>query len=387
MNSKKNNKTYKTIMINLLFICTGLIGLVVSFLLLYNTRNSKISNMYLLIIILIISIRFSLYGLKEFISNPIFNSSFTRSSYFSLLVIPLCYLYFKNSKTTDKINRKDALHLLFPFIFSIIKIKITTFKHESVRFTFIASIIVFILAYLFLSFKALRKKTPNNTKIKNWNRFLFILICLITIRLLFSISIEVYSHSIITGFTYQWVSALFWLLILFKLLMSPEIIYGYEFPNQKTNESENSVTFLKEIWSTSTIINPTNIQHLALKEKIDKNIIGYIEKIESKSLEFETFRYSKMNLTFMANKLNIPKSHLSYIFKYHCKISFSEYKNIMRIHNAIKYIEQDYLKNNTLDSLSKEVGFESYNPFFTSFKEITGTSPIEFYKKQANILN
>jgi AraC-like DNA-binding protein len=374
-------------MMNLLFICTGLIGFIVSFLLLYSVRNSKISNMYLLIIILIISMRFSLYGLKEFISNPIFNSSFTRYSYFSLLVIPLCYLYFKNSKTTDKINRKDALHLLLPLIFPIIKINITTFKHESVRFTFIAFITVFILAYLFLSFKALRKDTQNNTKIKNWNRFLFILICLITIRLLYSISIELYSHSIITGFTYQWVSALFWLLILFKLLMSPEIIYAYEFPNQKTNKSENSDTLLKEIWSTSTITNPTNIQHLALKEKIDKNIIGYIEKIESKSLEFETFRYSKMNLTFMANKLNIPKSHLSYIFKYHCKISFSEYKNIMRIHNAIKYIEQDYLKNNTLDSLSKEVGFKSYNPFFTSFKEITGTSPLEFYKKQAEILN
>ena len=33
-----------------------------------------------------------------------------------------------------------------------------------------------------------------------------------------------------------------------------------------------------------------------------------------------------------------------------------------------------------LDSLSKKVGFTSYNPFFTSFKEVSGVSPLEYYK-------
>lgn len=373
-------------MINLLFICTGLIGFIVSFLMLFNKQNKKTSNVYLQIIILVISIRFSIYGLKEFISNPMFNEIFIRYSSFSLTIIPLCYLYFKNSGTTDKIKSKDLQHLIIPILFFLTITGLGIFKNELLRLAFISLIYIFTLTYLFLSFKALKKDIQANTKIKKWNRFLFILLCLITIRLLYSLSIEHYSSLIITGFTYQWISALFWLLILFKLLMSPEIIYGYDIPNQKVNETENSNIFLKEIWSIAAIEKPTNIQHLTLKEKIDQNIIGYIEKIESKSQEFETFRYSKINLTFMANKLNIPKSHLSYIFKYHCKISFSEYKNIMRIHNAIKYIEQDYLKNNTLDSLSKEVGFKSYNPFFTSFKEITGTSPLEFYKKQTVIL-
>ena len=71
---------------------------------------------------------------------------------------------------------------------------------------------------------------------------------------------------------------------------------------------------------------------------------------------------------------------MSYLFKYHSTLSFSEYKKVIRIHDAIKHIELDYLKSNTLDSLSKKVGFTSYNPFFTSFKEISGVSPIEYYK-------
>ena len=60
--------------------------------------------------------------------------------------------------------------------------------------------------------------------------------------------------------------------------------------------------------------------------------------------------------------------------------AFSEYKKTIRIQDAIKLIDEDYLKENTLESLSKKIGFTSYNPFFTSFKEITGTSPIEYYK-------
>ena len=88
-----------------------------------------------------------------------------------------------------------------------------------------------------------------------------------------------------------------------------------------------------------------------------------------------------MTISDLASKLNIPKSHISYIFKYHSTISFSEYKKVIRIRDAMKHIELNYLKNNTLDSLSKKVGFTSYNPFFTSFKEVSGVSPLEYCKK------
>ncbi|MEN9907455.1 MAG: hypothetical protein RLZZ540_596 [Bacteroidota bacterium] len=149
---------------------------------------------------------------------------------------------------------------------------------------------------------------------------------------------------------------------------------------QKINENRNNELVLNELWDTSPNNTLNNSQHLVLKEKIDKNILSYIEQIEKVSFEYELFRDSKMTLTDLANKLNIPKSHISYLFKYHCTISFSEYKKTIRIHDAIKHIEQDYLKNNTLDSLSKQVGFTSYNPFFTSFKEVSGVSPIEYCK-------
>lgn len=57
----------------------------------------------------------------------------------------------------------------------------------------------------------------------------------------------------------------------------------------------------------------------------------------------------------------------------------------MQIHDVIKVINKGYLKNNTLDSLSKKIGFTSYNPFFTSFKEITGFAPVEYINNIKNI--
>ncbi|MES2806561.1 MAG: AraC family transcriptional regulator [Bacteroidota bacterium] len=171
-----------------------------------------------------------------------------------------------------------------------------------------------------------------------------------------------------------------WLTILFKILISPEILYGYNVLHQKINENKNNNLVLNDIWKMTPYIELNNSQHLILKEKIDQNIINYIKEIESISLKFELFRNANLTITDLANSLQIPKSHISYLFKYHSTISFSEYKKVIRIHDAIKHIELNYLKNNTLDSLSKKVGFTSYNPFFTSFKEIAGVSPLEYYK-------
>ena len=80
----------------------------------------------------------------------------------------------------------------------------------------------------------------------------------------------------------------------------------------------------------------------------------------------------------LALVLNIPSSHLKFIFKYHSKLSFSDFKKISRIQNSIKLINNNYLVVNTLESLSRKVGFSSYNPFFSCFKDVVGKSPHEY---------
>jgi AraC-like DNA-binding protein len=76
--------------------------------------------------------------------------------------------------------------------------------------------------------------------------------------------------------------------------------------------------------------------------------------------------------------MNIPLSHLIYLFQYHCQLTFTEYKTHIKIEDAKQLIESGFLKTNTLESLAIEVGFSSYNPFFTAFKKRVGMSPNDY---------
>ncbi|CAM3935388.1 HTH araC/xylS-type domain-containing protein [Flavobacterium sinopsychrotolerans] len=379
---------------NLLFIITGLIGLITTFLIFTNYKSNRIMNLYIILFILIISLRFFLSGLTNFIFDSNFRTTYFKYSNFSLVVIPICYLYFKNlSENYRKLNSKDLLHFIFPVALFLAMIYREHFDFDSKQIEIILYGLFFIFAitYIILCFQMLRTTIwirkgdikviqQQNKLINNWTLFLFIGLILTIFRLFISISTEIYFGESIKGHSYQWISALIWLTILFKILRSPEILYGYNVLHQKINENKNNTLVLNDIWKKSTNIELNNEQHLVLKEKIDSNIIDYIKEIESISLKYELFRNSKLTISDLANSLKIPKSHLSYLFKYHSTISFSEYKKVIRIHDAINQIEQNYLKNNTLDSLSKKVGFTSYNPFFTSFKEIAGVSPLEYFK-------
>lgn len=378
---------------NLLCIITGILGLLTTFLIFGSYKSNRMMNLYMILLILIISLRHLIIGITYFMSDTVFKDASYTYSNFAAVVIPLFYLYFKNLANNNKdFDSKELLHFIFPICFFICILLVNKYLVISIALEISLYTIFFVYAlyYTIMCYKLLKdtiwsRKIENKLKkqnqlIKKWTVFLFIAITLITLRLLISILLKSFHDEPIKGLSQQWASSLIWLFILLKILISPEILYGYNVLYQKINENRNTDLVLNKLWSTSPNNELNNNQHLTLKEKIDKNILSYIEQIEKISFEYELFRDPDMKLTDLANKLNIPKSHISYLFKYHCTISFSEYKKTIRIHDAIKHIEQDYLKSNTLDSLSKVVGFTSYNPFFTSFKEVSGVSPIEYCK-------
>lgn len=379
---------------NLLCIITGIIGLITTFLIFSSYKSNRMMNLYIIFLILIISLRNLMIGITYFISDATYKDAFYTYSNFATVVIPLFYLYFKNLANNNKnFDSKELLHFIFPICFFtlILVFHEILLLNITLEILFYTVFFIYALYYTVVCYQLLKNTIWNrkieskvikkqNELIKKWTVFLFIAVTLITFRLLVSILLKTFHDGNFQGLSYQWVSSLIWLFILLKILISPEILYGYDVLNQKINENRSTDLVLGELWNTATNFELHNSQHLILKEKIDKHILSYIEQIEKVSFEHKLFRSPDMKLTDLANKLNIPKSHISYLFKYHCTISFSEYKKTIRIHDAISHIEKDYLKNNTLDSLSREVGFTSYNPFFTSFKEVSGVSPIEYSK-------
>ncbi len=53
----------------------------------------------------------------------------------------------------------------------------------------------------------------------------------------------------------------------------------------------------------------------------------------------------------------------------------------MRIHDATKLLENEYLIDHTVESLALKVGFSSYNTFIIAFNNITGLTVQEYVKR------
>jgi AraC-like DNA-binding protein len=376
--------------VNLLLIFSGILGLTTLFIVLFGYKTNKIINIYLVIIFLLMSSRFLIIGINGLVSNdnalPIFRSF----NMFFIFLAPCFYLYFKNLITSQKnFIFKDLFHFLIPLLF-IIEGRFSILKNLlHIPFSFIYFFILYMIVTNILIFLMLKKNIWNkkgsleivakqNLLIKRWSKYLFVALNLFTLRLLISLLIENIEDDFISGTYGIWVTAIIWFFIFTKILTTPEILYGYSLLYKKSKENKNYITTKISRWKIVSNLTITNLQDRQLCGKISQNIEKYIEDIDNATAQNNYFRDPRFKLADFALKLNIPKSHLSYLYKYHSQISFSDYKKIARIEDALHLIQSNYLKSNTFDSLAKEVGFASYNPFFTSFKDIIGKPPQEY---------
>ncbi len=383
---------------DLLYILTSLLGFLIITLIAIWYKSNRMINIYLLVIFLLLSIKFLIHGLIDLkIFTFINHDNISYFPFFSI-GIPSLYLYFKNLvNDTKTFNKNELKHFIFPVLLGFYTLLLDQFYILSFYSSFIlySIFIIFHSFYIFLSFQFLKKNIwqrkaelfnadqQNNLLIK-WTTFLFIFSCLISLRLFVSLSLGVMNHRYTYGQNYQWISAILLDLIYIKILSSPQILYGYNALYKKIKKHRDSNFILRDLWIITPTEPITNSQDLILQEKIEAYITTYLQNIETLVLRYEILRNPLVSLTDIANKLEIPKSHITFVFKYHSKVSFTEFKKIIRIYDALHLIEENYLKSNTLESLATKVGFSSYNPFFITFKEITGTTPQLYNKEHMN---
>jgi AraC-like DNA-binding protein len=179
----------------------------------------------------------------------------------------------------------------------------------------------------------------------------------------------------ITDNYFVWINAIAWFVVFMMILTSPSILNGYL----------NQLNFERVVgakpnsnWCLKPVNQITNTQDLQLSHKINVKLEDYFLQIDQFVEEEHFFRQTGLSVNDLALKLKMPKSHLSFIFKYHSEISFSDFKKVVRIKDSLTLIEEGYLKTNTFESLSKNVGFSTYNTFFIAFKEVTSKAPQEF---------
>jgi AraC-like DNA-binding protein len=373
-----------------IYIATGIIGFMTMILLSFSFRSNKSVNIFLFLILSIVCLRMLLLGSYE-MKLQSFGKDIPEPYHGMILVnIPLFYFYIKSIVTDSKSFKwKHLLHFIFPLL-----VVLSFFKNSQFTENFFAlpptlkytAIIVFSFVYLLKIFQLVRtqlwqsKHKINEKKyklIRNWTNFLFVLAILLTVRNIISFTIDFSTNSIAHGYPFSIVPALIWLIVFGKILISPEILHGLPKLEEKLKKLENDNVASYNFWNSS-IAKVSNQNDLKLQEKLNSKTLNLIEEIEMIANEKKLFRNQKITISDVANELGIPVSHVVYIFKYHCKISFIEFKTIHKIEDAKQLMHASYLKTNTLESLAFYVGFSSYSPFFIAFKKCTGFSPNEF---------
>ena len=141
----------------------------------------------------------------------------------------------------------------------------------------------------------------------------------------------------------------------------PSILYGYPQVNMSEPSSNNQSEKLVKIEDLKFGLDEDNI-----KQKL--------KLLEQKEL----YCLQDFNLTMCAQELKIPSHHLSYFFNRNFGISFTTYRNNLRMEKAKKLIKKGFMNRSTVQALALECGFSSRSSFSKKFKSYTGYNISEF---------
>ena len=372
-------------------VIVGFLGLLLTCILVFSQKSNKYIIIYLALVLFIVSIRSIVGGFSENDNLMLLDIDFNRLKPLSIIVMPFSYLYIE-SLFKDRIHSKTKvyLHFLLPILLAIFYAFQNKFKllepalfYSIFSFLLISIILFYIIKVSFLFLCFLKNKISISEKhfnlINKWVTFIYIIFIIGSIILIISLYFDFKRGQ--KGFVN--ISNIFKncvLLFLFvKLLISPEILFGYLKLKDRLFGFYKYLIFNDEILSIKEV-KTSRLQDYKLNQLINTKVVSYLNEIQQFIISENPFRSPKYTVNNLAENLSMPSSHLAYIFRYHCKMSFVEYKNHHRIEDALKLINEGFLDLKTFESLAKKVGYVSYNPFFTSFKKRTNYSPKEYLK-------
>lgn len=376
---------------NLILFLTIFLGFISLTIIFQSRINNKFPhfNNYLVFLLVLITLRHTLHFVHNMHIYVFTNTSLIYFDSTILISIPCFYLYFEDLVYENKKMAKKLIHFVMPLTLIVL---IILSKGTSSLYGKIIIILgaIFMLCYAVAGISFLQKNIWNrkseigliqkqNDLIKKWTMFCFTFFITLFAARFFTMSL--YKMKIGYNNDFSWLTASLWSCIFIKIILTPQLTYGYHLFMEKIEKSTKEIS-LPELWNlnipTETI---TGEKDNTLSKRVGPKLDEYIHKIEEASFHSKEFRKPELSIEDLASYLGIPSSHLSFVFKYHCKESFVDFKKLIRVHDAIKLLENGYLKSNTIESLSAEVGFLSYNTFHYAFKSITGVTTKDYLKR------
>ncbi|MHA8109440.1 AraC family transcriptional regulator [Aquirufa sp. A-Brett2-W8] len=153
------------------------------------------------------------------------------------------------------------------------------------------------------------------------------------------------------------------LFLIITLFFYPSIIYGIKFLNKP-----------HKIIKDSTLISPNRL--LSQKQFVEIDALVAVFMVEL------PYTRNDFNLNRVSFELGIPKHHLTYYLQNHLNLSFNSWRDQLRIIYAKDLISKGGAQSFTLESIGKQVGFQSRDKFRRAFKAQTGSNPSNFLKIQ-----
>jgi len=380
---------------DLLLLVTAILGFLSTALIFGKNKYQEHSliNKYLIIITGTNAVRFLFHWIAEVFPKMDITEFVTLLDVGFIMLMPCFYLYFTNIIYEKKFELNNLLHFIVPLLLGTLFIFILNCNNDKshwIKIIFIFFVILFYITYTIAGFKLLykhiwlRKTVINaiqkqNDLMKQWSLFLYISFILIFI-IRVNLSFITYRNGTSRDH-YLWIPAIIWIIIFIKIIITPEILYGYNLIN-KTIDAAKERIVLNSVWNLKdTVIAIASEKDKKLEEKIKPMLVEYVHKIEEYSFYTTAFRNPDLSVDDIAVALKIPISNVNFVLKFHCNESFTDYKKIVRIHDATKLLEDGYLSDHKVETLSYTVGFTSYNTFSIAFKNITGLTTQEYLKR------
>ena len=290
-----------------------------------------------------------------------------------LFMCPVLIFYFKKF-----LNRKITLiDLLLQFSLGLLLFILFLENFVNPRSKIIILIIytLFFFIQLYLLVSKYYSKIPNHKK-----RFLILMLSqAIYIGVLSNISLIKNTQNKLNIMSDLFDYNLFlWIIILIYMYVKPDLLYGERRLNLTLNYSK--ISEIKN-WSLSEVIKIQS-KDFSIYKKVKPVLTKVIIKIDEICENYYLENVDELTYKILQNKINIPKSHLDFLFKYYCKRSKNNFFNFLKIKHALYLIKNNYLEKNTIETLVLASNFKSKTAFYENFKKFTGHNPLELYKNE-----
>lgn len=378
---------------SVVFLLVAIFGFILTALLLLKKNVNKLPQRFLALFYFIYSVySFQTYIITEGLLEHFKWFYFWPLLLYSIITVPV-YFYFKTIMEDTFRWKWQYIFLFIPFILSLIDVAIVFSKPADYYNQIVVNAITFPtdrfsaqygllslnehyslrhlwqLLYL-LSLVPLLKRflaiNPNDKLKIILNRWLLLFYTALTlmafITLFFGVErllgINTLNVSNTSLYTLHLVLLLVLLIISIAPLYFPSILYG--FPK---NQLLVSSSISKSTSSEEQIYGLDN-------KELNKSLLAIEQKDE--------FLKQGFNLKACAQLLHVPPYHAAYFFYQTKGISFTAYRNKIRVEKARQLIDSGFLESNDLNVLISSCGFNSKSDFEKTFEKLSNSGVVEY---------